>query len=124
MLPVGPGIVAADRLALTEQGRDRLAERPGELAVRGSLAFIDLGALGVDAEHDGLAGCGNGVRKRLRWAGCPDRGRKQQAGDGELDGHDRSPHLGVKTKGPRLKARPLMMSDRSRAKMRMPLTSP
>ena len=39
--------MAADGLAVEEQGRDRLAERPGELAVGAGLALVDLRAFGV-----------------------------------------------------------------------------
>jgi len=43
---------------------DRLPESPGQLAVGASLAFVDLHALGMRREHDGLArrsqGLGNG----------------------------------------------------------------
>ena len=65
MLPVRPGIVPANRLALGQQRRDRLAEGPGGLAVGAGLALVDLRALGVDAEHDCLAGRGDSVGERV-----------------------------------------------------------
>lgn len=87
MLPVRSGIVPADRLALGEQGGDRFTKSPGELAVGAGLAFIDLRALGVDAEHDALAGRGDGVGKRV--GGHSRSSEQQQAGDGKLDRHGR-----------------------------------
>jgi hypothetical protein len=48
--------VAADRLAVEQQGGDRLAERPGELAVGAGLALVDLRAFGVPGRNDRLAG--------------------------------------------------------------------
>ncbi len=48
VLPGRPGIVPADGLAIEQQRRDRLAERPGQLAVGAGLAFVDLRAFGVE----------------------------------------------------------------------------
>src|SRR6266699_1333381 len=45
VLPVRAGGMAADRLALEQERRDRLAEYPGELAIAARLALINLGAL-------------------------------------------------------------------------------
>ena len=85
-----------------EQRRHRFAEGPGELAVGGCLAVIDLRAFGMDAEHDRLAGGGDGVGERLRGCGGSGHGREQQAEDGELgDGHGWPPRNGVKMNGPR-----------------------
>ena len=64
VFPVRPRIVPADGLAVEQQRRDRLAECPGQLAVAGSLAFIDLRAFGVEREHDRFAGRCDGVGKR------------------------------------------------------------
>jgi hypothetical protein len=45
VLPVRAGVMAADRLAVEQERRDRLAEYPGELAIAARLALINLGAL-------------------------------------------------------------------------------
>src|SRR5262245_61863344 len=42
VLPVRPGIVAPDGLAVEHEGGDRLAQRPCELAVGAGLALVDL----------------------------------------------------------------------------------
>src|ERR1700738_995893 len=42
MLPVRAGIVTSDGLAVEQQRRDRLAERPCKLAVVTGLALVDL----------------------------------------------------------------------------------
>src|SRR5262245_59904367 len=55
VIPVRAGVVAADRLAVDEERRDRLAERPGELAVGAGLAVIDLRALGMQRRDHALA---------------------------------------------------------------------
>src|SRR3954447_26820386 len=55
VLPIRSGVVPADRLAIEKQRRDRLAEGPGELAVRACLALIDLRAFGVKGRDRGLA---------------------------------------------------------------------
>ena len=67
----------ADGLAIEQQGRDRFAECPGQFAVGAGLAFVDLRALGVNAEHDGLSRRRNGVGKR-RLGGGHARERTQQ----------------------------------------------
>src|SRR5664279_5282237 len=61
VLPIRPGIMPADGLAIEQQSRDRLAERPGQFAVGAGLAFIDLRAFGVNAEHNGFSRRRNGV---------------------------------------------------------------
>jgi hypothetical protein len=43
--PVRAGVMAADRLAVEQERRDRLAEYPGELAIAARFALINLGAL-------------------------------------------------------------------------------
>ena len=55
VLPVRTGVVAADGLAVEQQRRDRLAERPGELAVGAGLALVHLRAFGVPGRDRGLA---------------------------------------------------------------------
>ena len=55
--------MAADGLAIQQQRRDRLAERPGELAVGAGLALIDLRAFGVQAGHECFSLYGDGVRE-------------------------------------------------------------
>src|SRR5271157_1276826 len=45
MLPVGAGVMAADRLAVKQQRRDRLAESPQQLAVLAGLTLVNLGTL-------------------------------------------------------------------------------
>jgi hypothetical protein len=57
VLPVRAGIVAADGLAVEQERRDRLAERPGELAIVAGLALVDLRAGGIKGSHDGFARC-------------------------------------------------------------------
>src|SRR5262245_19642613 len=47
VLPVRPGIVAPDGFAVEQQRRDRLAERPCELAVAAGLALVDLRSFGM-----------------------------------------------------------------------------
>ena len=64
----------ADGLAIGDQGRDRLAERPGELAVGARLAFIDLRALGMQREDRGFAGAAIGFGEgRLGGGGAQSR---------------------------------------------------
>ena len=65
MLPGWPGVMAADRLVVEKEGRDRLAEHPGELAVVSRFTLIDLRTLGTERRDDFLARCGNRQR-RLR----------------------------------------------------------
>src|SRR3954452_21968528 len=115
MLPVRSGIVTADRLALRQQGGDRFAKTPGELAVGAGLALVDLRALGVDAEHDSLAGGGDGVGKRV--GGRSRSSEQQQAGDGKLDRHGRITAKAPKKNGPRLRRGPDDVRPR-RAKFR------
>ena len=67
MLPVRPGVMPADGLAVRQQRRDRLTERPGELAVRACLALVDLRAFGMQGEHDGFAGAA------MAWGGASRR---------------------------------------------------
>ncbi len=82
VLPGRSGIVTADGLAFGQQCRDRLAERPGQLAVGAGLAFVDLRAFGVHAEHDGFARRRNGAGKRWFGGGCAhQRTRQQQQGE-------------------------------------------
>ena len=61
--------------AVEQQGRDRLAECPGQLAVSAGLAFVHLCAFGVEREHHGLAGCGDGVGKGCLGEGVQNRHR-------------------------------------------------
>jgi hypothetical protein len=71
MLPGWPGVMAADRLVVEKEGRDRLAEHPGELADPGELAvvsgftLIDLRTLGTERRDDFLVRCGD-CRRHLR----------------------------------------------------------
>src|SRR5262245_18484377 len=67
VLPVRPGIVAPDGFAVEQQRRDRLAERPCELAVAAGLALVDLRALGMGRDNRGLAGRRDRVRDLRRW---------------------------------------------------------
>ncbi len=55
--------MAADNLVVRHQRRDRLPESPGQLAVVARLAFVDLRALGMHGEDDGLARRGQGLGK-------------------------------------------------------------
>ena len=55
VLPVRTGIVAPDGFAIEQQRRDRLAERPCELAVAAGLALVDLRALGMERDNRALA---------------------------------------------------------------------
>ena len=54
MLPVRAGVVASDRLAVEQERRDRLAERPGQ-AAGARLALVDLRAFGLQRHDDRLA---------------------------------------------------------------------
>ena len=72
----GAGIVAADRLVAVEQGRDRFAELPGELAGRIRFAFVDLRAFGMQRRDHGFAGDANCIR---RIGGEGRRQRQQRA---------------------------------------------
>src|ERR1700756_1337007 len=60
MLPGWPGVMAANRLVIDKEGRDRLAEHPGELALVSGLTLIDLRTLGMECRDDIIARCGNG----------------------------------------------------------------
>src|SRR5436309_11419465 len=62
VLPVGTGVMTADRLAVDQQRRDWLAEDPVQLAVGAGLAFIDLRAFGMHRQHGGLAGRRDRIR--------------------------------------------------------------
>jgi hypothetical protein len=84
VLPARTGIVPADGLAVGDQGGDRLAKSPGQLAVGARLAFIDLRALGMEREDRGFAGGGDrfgegrlgggGARRKQKEEGCgPER---------------------------------------------------
>src|SRR5262249_54575339 len=55
VLPVRPRIVTADGLAIEQERRARLAERPGKLAVVAGFAFVDLRALGMERDDGALA---------------------------------------------------------------------
>ena len=61
-LPARAGEVPADRLAVDQQRRNRLAELPDELAVRAGLAVVDLRALGMDGRDHGFIRRGDRVR--------------------------------------------------------------
>src|SRR5215470_8890560 len=61
MLPGWAQIMPADGFAIRNQGRNRLAELPGEFATLAGLTVIDLRALGVDSEDGGLPFRGDGV---------------------------------------------------------------
>jgi len=65
MLPGWPGVMAAHRLVIEKEGRDRLAEHPGELALVSGRALIDLRTLGMECRDDVLAWRGN-RRRHLR----------------------------------------------------------
>ena len=78
--------MAADGLAVEHQRRDRFAERPGEFAVGGGLALVDLRAFGMKREHRGAVRRGD-RRRRLRprrrpQAQAPPRQGEQHAGTG------------------------------------------
>ena len=68
----------ADGLAVGDQRRDRLAEGPGELAVGAGLAFVDLRALGMEREHRGFAGGGDGFGKGRLGGGGARRKQKEE----------------------------------------------
>src|SRR6516165_5451264 len=57
VLPGWPGVMAADRLVVEKECRDRLAEHPGELALVSELTLIDLRTLGMECRDDVLARC-------------------------------------------------------------------
>src|SRR3954467_3163674 len=63
VLPVRPGIMPADRLAVRKKRRDRLAKHPGECAVGAGFAFIDLRAFGMQREHWGFTRSCDGLGK-------------------------------------------------------------
>ena len=60
-LPIRTGIVPTDGLALEDQGGNRFAKLPDQLATAVGLAFIDLGAFGMDGHHRHLARRSNGI---------------------------------------------------------------
>jgi hypothetical protein len=68
----------ADGLAIGDQGGDRLAKSPGQLAVGARLAFIDLRALGMQREDRGFAGGGDGFGEGRLGGGGAYRGSRQQ----------------------------------------------
>jgi hypothetical protein len=51
--------MAADRLAVEKEGRNRLTEHPGGLAVVSGFTLIDLRTLGMERRDDFLARCGD-----------------------------------------------------------------
>ena len=65
MLPGWSGVMAADRLVVEKEGRDWLAEHPGELAVVSGFTLIDLRTLGTERRDDFLVRCGD-CRRHLR----------------------------------------------------------
>ena len=82
VLPVRPGVMPADGLAVEQERRDRLAERAGELAVGTGLALVHLRALGVEGRNCGFArggDCGGRLRGRDARQGEHDQ---QQSSEG------------------------------------------
>src|SRR5262249_6903235 len=69
VLPARPGKMAADAFAIEQQGRDRLAEGPCQLALGAGLAFIDLCAFGIERDDRVLAMRCN-RRRNLRRCGA------------------------------------------------------
>ena len=76
MLPIRPGIVTSDGFAVEQQRRDRLAERPCELAVAAGLALVDLRTLGMERDNGALPRRRDRRRDLRR---C--RARKDRGGD-------------------------------------------
>src|SRR5713101_2086677 len=79
--PTRTCIVPTDGLAVGDQRRNRLAELPDELATAIRLAFVDLGALGVNGQHHRLTGRGDRIG-HLRGQDRGDR-RRQEACNGD-----------------------------------------
>lgn len=78
-LPRRAGEVPSDRLAVADEGRDRLPEAPGEATAAIDLALVDLGADGMDRLDNGP---GRGSDRRLAVIGARWRGRHSQYGQG------------------------------------------
>src|SRR5262249_30906247 len=66
MLPGWAQIMPADGFAVVDQGRDWLAELPGEFATLPRLAVIDLRSLRMHRQYDGFALGRDGVGQALR----------------------------------------------------------
>ena len=87
VLPVGSRIMTADGLALQQQRRDRLAERPGQLAVIAGFALIDLRALGKECGDGGLARSCDGGRDLGRGTAAGERGDDDAQSERLADTH-------------------------------------